>query len=265
MKTIWFVIKTLIVSFFILSTVITGIIICYKINTEQNINETKVVLENNRINQNSALANEEDAGDLKVELPGDNVHIIQEEIDWRIVLVNNENPLPTNFNIELASVGGNKEFDGRAAGELLAMIKAMKAAGVPNIWIQSAYRTPEYQDNLYNNKVQDFIVMGKNQVEAERLASKWVNKSETSEHNLGLAVDFNNVKKEFENTREFTWLVKNAEEYGFILRYKKEKQSITKVNYEPWHWRYVGQEHAKKMNELDMCLEEYVEYLKENT
>ena len=91
-----------------------------------------------------------------------------------------------------------------------------------------------------------------------------MNKSETSEHSLGLAADFNNVKPEFENTREFAWLVENAENYGFVLRYKKEKKNITKVNYEPWHWRYVGKEHAIKMNELDMCLEEYVEYLNEN-
>ena len=105
--------------------------------------------------------------------------------------------------------------------------------------------------------------MGKNEQDAELLASKWVNKSETSEHNLGLAVDFNNVKRDFENTKEFAWLVENAEDYGFILRYKKEKRDITKVNYEPWHWRYVGVEHAKEINKLDMCLEEYIEYIKE--
>ena len=261
MKTMWLIFKALIVSFFIISICVTGSIIYYKTSIE----ETSVELKDNQIDQNNPLTGNISDEGLKVVLPGENIEIIQEEVDWRVVLVNIDNPLPENFKIELANVGGNKEFDARAANELITMIKAMKAAGVPNIWIQSAYRTPEYQDNLYNNKVQDFIVMGKNQVDAERLASKWVNKSETSEHNLGLAVDFNNVKKEFENTREFAWLVKNAEEYGFVLRYKKEKQSITKVNYEPWHWRYVGQEHAKKMNELDMCLEEYVEYLKENT
>ena len=45
--------------------------------------------------------------------------------------------------------------------------------------------------------------------------------------------------------------------------HKKEKRDITKVNYEPWHWRYVGVEHAKEINKLDMCLEEYIEYIKE--
>lgn len=201
--------------------------------------------------------------DTKVELPGEKVEIINKIDDWRLVLVNSENLLPKDFTIELAKVGGSKEFDSRAANELIEMLQAMKASGASNIWIQSAYRTPEYQENLYQNKVQDFIVMGKTRQDAEVLASKWVNKSETSEHNLGLAVDFNNVKKDFENTKEFKWLEDNAENYGFILRYKKEKQDITKVNYEPWHWRYVGEEHAKEMNKLDMCLEEYIEYIKE--
>lgn len=88
-----------------------------------------------------------------------------------------------------------------------------------------------------------------------------INKPECSDHNLGLAVDFNYVKEDFENTKAFKWLTKNAENYGFILRYPKGKEYITKVDYEPWHWRYVGEENAKKMNELNMCLEEYVEYL----
>ena len=91
-----------------------------------------------------------------------------------------------------------------------------------------------------------------------------INRPCTSEHNLGLAVDFNYINNEFEKTKEFSWLQKNAENYGFILRYNKNKENITQVNYEPWHWRYVGVDNAKKMNELNMCLEEYLEYLKSN-
>ena len=60
-----------------------------------------------------------------------------------------------------------------------------------------------------------------------------------------------------------SWLKENAEDYGFILRYEKEKEQITKVDYEPWHWRFVGKEHAVRMNELGLCLEEYVTFLKE--
>ena len=49
---------------------------------------------------------------------------------------------------------------------------------------------------------------------------------------------------------------------GFVLRYPKDKEDITKIAYESWHWRYVGAENAKEMNELNMCLEEYIQYLK---
>ena len=60
--------------------------------------------------------------------------------------------------------------------------------------------------------------------------------------NTNFAVDY--VDEDFDKTEGFEWLMKNAENFGFILRYKKEKQDITKVSYEPWHWRFVGQEHC---------------------
>ena len=87
----------------------------------------------------------------------------------------------------------------------------------------------------------------------------------TSEHELGLAVDFNSVEESFENTREFQWLKTHAAEYGFIMRYAKEKQDITGVIYEPWHYRYVGEKHAKKINQMGYCLEEYIEYLEKSS
>ena len=110
-------------------------------------------------------------------------------------------------------------------------------------------------------KIIYFKSIGKNEGEAKALTEQVINKPGYSEHNLGLAVDFNYVKDSFKDTKEYVWLIENAENYGFILRYPKEKESITKVSYEPWHWRFVGVEHARKINELGMCLEEYIEYL----
>ena len=181
--------------------------------------------------------------------------------DWKLILVNYENYLPENYKIELASIDNTRIFDKRAISDLNNMILALKEANISNIWVQSAYRSYEYQKNLFNNKVNLFINQGKTKEEAESLTMQTINRPGTSEHNLGLAVDFNYVDYEFENTKAFKWLNQNAENYGFILRYKKEKEEITKVNYEPWHWRYVGIENAKEMNKLDMCLEEYVSYL----
>ena len=186
----------------------------------------------------------------------------KEITDWELTLVNYENQMTEDFEVELSSIDSIRKFDSRAIDNLNQMILDMKKEGLRNIWIQSAYRTIEEQEKLFNDKVNYFLSIGKTEEEAENLTLRMINKPGTSEHNLGLAVDFNYVNKEFENTKEFAWLIENAENYGFILRYKEEKTNITKVYYEPWHWRYVGIEHAKKMNELDMCLEEYIEYLK---
>ena len=79
---------------------------------------------------------------------------------------------------------------------------------------------------------------------------------------IGLAVDFNTLEVDFENTPAYKWLEENAHKYGFILRYPKEKQSITKIKYEPWHFRYVGPVHARIMKSYNLCLEEYIDYLR---
>ncbi len=180
--------------------------------------------------------------------------------DWRLVLVNHDNLLPKDFKIELSNIDKTRKFDSRAIQYLFSMMRDMKKDGIYNFWVQSAYRDPEYQENLYNVKKQEYIDSGLSEEEAEKLTNQTINKPWTSEHNLGLAVDFNYVDNDFEKTKAFEWLEENAEKYGFILRYKKEKEEITKIVYEPWHWRFVGEENAKEMNELDMCLEEYVEY-----
>ena len=97
------------------------------------------------------------------------------------------------------------------------------------------------------------------QEEAERRAAKVVARPKTSEHNTGLAVDFNDVSDSFYQTKEYKWLVDNAYKYGFIERYQKKWKSKTGVIYEPWHFRYVGKEHAEKIKESGLCLESYVE------
>ena len=71
-------------------------------------------------------------------------------------------------------------------------------------------------------------------------------------------MDICSLYESFENTDEFKWLSENAADYGFILRYPKDKQDITKIIYEPWHWRYVGVEAAKAMKASGQCFEEYL-------
>ena len=187
---------------------------------------------------------------------------IKKEItDWKLRLANYENILPEYFEVEVADIDDTRQFDARAIKYLKQMINDMRKDGISNIWVQSAYRSVDRQKELYDNSVKKYLNQGKTQEEAEILTDEYINKPGASDHNLGLAVDFNNVDNNFEDLKGFEWLQENAENYGFILRYPKDKEDITKISYESWHWRYVGEEHAKKMNELNMCLEEYIEYL----
>lgn len=181
--------------------------------------------------------------------------------DWRIRLANYDHILPEDFEVELADIDSTRQFDARAIKYLKDMINDMKKDGHTSIWVQSSYRSVARQKELYENSINKYLKQGKTQEEAEKLTDEYINKPGSSDHNLGLAVDFNYVDNTFADTAEYKWLLENAENYGFILRYPKDKEDITKIAYESWHWRYVGEEHAKKMNELNMCLEEYVEYL----
>lgn len=192
----------------------------------------------------------------------DTTETLKKEInDWRVTLANYENILPENFTVEVSNIDSTRQFDARAIGELTDMMNAMRKAGITNIWVQSAYRSVARQKELYDASVQKYLKQGKTQEEAQKLTDEYINKPGSSDHNLGLAVDFNYVDNKFEKLEGFKWLQQHAEEYGFVLRYPKDKENITKIAYESWHWRYVGKEHAQKMNELNMCLEEYVEYL----
>ena len=98
--------------------------------------------------------------------------------------------------------------------------------------------------------------------QAEVEAATVIARPWTSEHQLGLAVDFNEVEWWFEDTEQFKWLDAHAHEYGFIMRYPEDKQDKTAVIYEPWHYRYVGIENAKAIKESGLCLEEFVELYK---
>ena len=192
----------------------------------------------------------------------DNAVEIRKEIDdWRITLVNFEHSLPENYELNLTKIDKYREVDSRIVDELNQMLNDMKEDKINNAWVQSAFRSVDYQSEVYNEKINEYIQNGETPENAELLTQKNINKPGTSEHNLGLAIDFNYVNYDFDKTPAYKWLEENAENYGFILRYRKDKENITKVDYEPDRWRYVGVEHAKTINNLDMCLEEYIEYL----
>ena len=226
-----------------------------KTSSEENVIANAGETDSNSSNNNTSNSTETNN-------PTDNTSNTTQIDDWRIRLANYDNLLPEDFEVELANIDETRQFDARAIDYLTDMLNDMRKDGIVNIWVQSAYRSVARQKELYDNKMNEYLEEGKTQEEAQKLTEEYINKPGSSDHNLGLAVDFNYVDNSFAKTDAYKWLLKNAENYGFILRYPKDKEDITKIEYESWHWRYVGEEHAKKMNELDMCLEEYVDYLK---
>lgn len=186
------------------------------------------------------------------------------ELDqWYLKLTNKWKPAGKDFVPE-SLIRINDEgymFDSRAYGAYTDMVKAAWADGV-NLYPISAYRAYSRQETLYKQRIQRFIDQGLSEEEATEKAGTIVAIPGTSEHQVGLAIDFNSVEQEFENTKEGKWLAENSTEFGFILRYPTDKTELTGIIYEPWHFRFVGVKHAKRMKQLGMCLEEYVDHIK---
>ena len=179
--------------------------------------------------------------------------------DWNLLVINSQNPIPENVELNLKPCR-DSQVDARISSYLNDMIEDAYSQDI-KLWISSGYRSKEKQNELFTNKAKEYMKQGYTEKDSENLAQTIVAKPGTSEHNLGLAVDLNGVQNDFNSTKEFSWLNDNAANYGFILRYDDSKQNITGKIYEPWHFRFVGIDHAKKMKENNLCLEEYVSQL----
>ncbi len=183
--------------------------------------------------------------------------------DWNLILVNGDHPLPEDFQVpELTNLKNGHAIDSRAYPSLQAMMDGARAAGFrPTIC--SSFRTWDKQSKLFENKVASCMAQGFGREEAERQAAVWVARPGTSEHQAGLAVDIVDIDYQLldqaqEDRPVQRWLMEHCAEYGFILRYPTDKSALTGVGYEPWHYRYVGEEAARAIMDGGLCLEEYL-------
>lgn len=175
------------------------------------------------------------------------------------ILVNPSNKLPDSYkpDVEVIGNGCSYSYDRTALVAYRAMAAAAKAEGIILSPV-SAYRSHEKQTTNFNNKQKEYENMGYSPEEAYAATARLIAVPGTSEHELGLAIDLNSLETSFEETKTFKWLFAHCAEYGFILRYPKDKTDITDISYEPWHYRYVGSNHAKLIMEQGICLEEYL-------
>ena len=180
-----------------------------------------------------------------------------ESLGWNLMLVNSRYRIPDDYSVELIRLSNGEQVDSRIYPDLQEMFADARGAGY-SLFVRAGYRSEEDQENLMEDKIEAYRQEGYSQREAEREAEKWVAKPGTSEHELGLAVDIN-AEGQTDGNRLYQWLADHSWKYGFILRYPAEKEEITGIDYEPWHFRYVGKQAAKEMYEQDLCLEEYVQ------
>ena len=185
-----------------------------------------------------------------------NTHEIQVPEEWNLIVVNRWNELPEDYDVELTELSNGQMVDSRIYPYLQEMFDAARTEGVYPV-VREGYRTAEEQQEILDDKIQNYINQGYSQVKAERTAKEWVALPGTSEHQLGIAVDINADKSKCSNEDVYGWLTENAYKYGFVLRYPLGKQKITGTSYEPWHYRYVGKEVAREIYEREICLEEY--------
>jgi D-alanyl-D-alanine carboxypeptidase len=181
--------------------------------------------------------------------------------DWKIVLVNKQHPIPEDYSFELGTISGSMRCDERIITPLLDMLKGARADGV-NLIVCSPYRDLDRQTMLFSNKVGRYMDGGLSYMDAYNLASQAVTVPGSSEHQIGLAVDiitdgYSSLDEGFGDTAAGKWLAANSSKYGFILRYPEGKENITSIEYEPWHFRYVGVDAATVITDNDLCLEEF--------
>lgn len=186
-----------------------------------------------------------------------------EGLPWNLVLVNGTHPMKEGYLPKLMEIQSGYSVDTRIADAVRSMLADAEEAGL-HVQICSAYRSVERQEQVFGQSMKERVKSGMDYWEAYEETAKSVAIPGTSEHALGLVLDlisnqYSELDEKQEETAEAKWLAKNCYKYGFILRYPPKKTNITGIIYEPWHYRYVGTEHAKKITELGVTLEEYLQ------
>lgn len=190
-----------------------------------------------------------------------------ENKDDFISLINNEYPLDKEYKPEdLADISFTRndrnvvQMREYAAKSLDAMIIEMRACGYTDVSVTSAYHSYEEQQKMFDNLLSTHLEIYDDYNTAYVKTSSKIAIPGTSEHQSGLSADLHNLQTqsvEFASSVAYKWLYSNCAKFGFILRYPKGKTEITGIEFQPWHFRYVGRYHAQKIMQSGLTLEEY--------
>ena len=198
---------------------------------------------------------------------------------WNLLLLNKNYILPTDYELDLQYLTGTSvRLESVAAKAFDSMyIDALKSGLTLTAF--SGYRNFESQRRLFEDRIYALEVEAAieytnggyydaqgNYVEPVKTDKKTIVENALksvcppgcSDHNAGLSIDIVSQSSDFSNTEEYTWLTKNAHNYGFVLRYPEGKEKLTGMDFQPYCWRFVGINAAKQMKEKNLCLEEYL-------
>ncbi|GAP03363.1 D-alanyl-D-alanine carboxypeptidase [Fructobacillus pseudoficulneus] len=191
--------------------------------------------------------------------------------DWDLVLVNKQHPEDPEVPFDQAKVG-DKVVNAKIQQAVVDFMNGAKAAGYQTTLV-SGYRSIQYQKEVYASVLATNKAEGMSDADAEKATAAVVQTPGSSEHETGLAIDlagndalakYPGLDGKMDQFASQRWLIEHAPDYGFVLRYKKDAKSIkeTGIDYESWHFRYVGVKNAKYMTKHDLTLEAYLKALK---
>lgn len=240
------------------------------VNTTNNSDEMSKKNENTTAENGTTVSKEKTekkqnvVSNYKYSYAGFNPQIINIDASSSLssILLNGTHVLPEGYEPTLAEAvkGSGKYLDYRVAPYYQAMYDKALEDGI-ELTPVSGYRSYDLQVELFEDQIQlEIDNNGLDKTKATVAAATEVMIPGGSEHNAGLAMDICSLSESFEDTDEAAWLRENAADFGFILRYPKDAKSraITKVIYEPWHYRFVGVEAAKDITAKGVTLEEYL-------
>lgn len=182
--------------------------------------------------------------------------------NWQLMLVNPWHAIPEGYTVDPVDLSNGEQVDRRILADLQQMMDDCRSQGYDPM-VCSGYRTHDLQIYLFENEAARYTAQGYSQSDAYLEASRALAVPGTSEHECGLAVDIVDASYQVlddaqADTPAQQWLMAHAWEYGFVLRFPADKTDLTGIQYEPWHYRYVGRENAKSMHQQGVCLEEYL-------
>lgn len=183
-----------------------------------------------------------------------------------LILVNMDNPLPEDYSFEQHTLNSGFVIDEQMYIDFYRFTKACNDADL-HYNIISAYRDRETQQGIIDRNIQELMDTGLSEEEARAKTYETVQMVGCSEHETGLALDLSDeehfmLTEDLEENPTVKWFTENCYHYGFILRYPKDKVDVTGISYEPWHFRYVGEEAAIFMHEHNLTLEEFHQLLR---